>query len=178
MTAQMADRFLCNNDQYSLIGIKGGGLCTPKSFGMESEMMSTACYRGFHALYELTEKELILREFTLNEPNNNYVPIGDVKPIITEYYGTYEKLNVIVDFTGKIRLAKDFLREFYIHMGYQKASAYETIYDITIEHGRVLVINNRSEEMKQKRGQFMEQFESGNLKQSIDNAFSLDMDLI
>ena len=177
MTAQISDRFLFNNDYYSLIGIKGGNLPTPKSFGMESEMMTTACYRGFHALYELTEKELILREFTLNEKNKNYIPIAGKKAVVTENFGTYEDINLIVPFTGKIRLAKDFLREFYIHMGYQKASAYETVYDITIENGRVILIRNRSEEMKIKRGQFIERFHSGDLKQSIEEAFSLDMDL-
>ena len=177
MTAQIADRFLFNKEYYSLIGIKGGNLLSPKSFGMESDMMTTACYRGFHALYELTDKELILREFILNEKHGHYLPIGGMKPAVTECCGTYENLNIIVDFTGKIRLAKDFLREFYIHMGYQKASAYETVYDITIEKGRVILIRNRSEEMKNKRGQFIEQFHSGNLRQSIEDAFSLDMDL-
>lgn len=177
MTAQIADRFLFNKEYYSLIGIKGGSLPTPKSFGMESEMMTTACYRGYHALYELTEKELILREFTLNEPHRKYLPIDGIKPVVTEYYGTYENLNLIVDFTGKIRLAKDFLREFYVHMGYQKASAYETVYDITIENGQIILIRNRSQEMKVKRGQFMEHFHSGDIKQSIEDAFSFDMDL-
>lgn len=177
MTAQISERIICNKEYDFLIGIKGGNLPTPKSFGMESEMMSTAFYRGFHAMYELTDKELILREFTLNEKNKNYLPIAGNKAVVAENISTYEDLNLRLDFTGKIRLAKDFLREFYIHMGYQKASAYETVYDITIEKGKVLVIHNRSEEMKIKKGQFIELFPSGDLRQSIEEAFSLDMDL-
>lgn len=40
---------------------------------MEPEMIHTECYRGFYAIYELTEEALYLRELTLREKNENYM---------------------------------------------------------------------------------------------------------
>jgi len=80
-----------------------------------------------------------------------------------------------------MRLAKDFIRELYIHMGYQKATAFETVLDVTLKNGRVVEITDRSQEIEQKRGAFKEYFESGDMssdmRQKIEEAFSLDMDL-
>lgn len=83
----------------------------------------------------------------------------------------------MVPFTGKIRLAKDFPEELYIHMGYQKPTAFKTVLDITLKEGRVVEIKDRSQEMEEKRGAFQKHDESGNMIQTIDEAFSLDMDL-
>jgi hypothetical protein len=61
-------------------------------------------------------------------------------------------------------------------MGYQKPSAFKTVLDITLKGGRVVEIKDRSQEMEERRGAFKKHYESGNI-QSIDEAFSLDMDL-
>ncbi len=177
MTAQISDRFIFKGDEYSLIGMKGGDLASPEQFGMEPEMIHTACYRGFYASYELTEEALYLRELTLREKNGNYLPIEGIEPAKEEYQATYHGLSVVVHFTGKIRLAKDFIEELYIHMGYQKPTAFKTVLDITLKEGRVVEIKDRSQEMEEKRGSFKKHYESGNMIQTIDEAFSLDMDL-
>lgn len=181
MTAQISDTFLFGGEQYSLIGIKGGDLASPRQFGMEAVMIHTACYRGFYVTYELTEEALYLRELTLAEKNGNYVPIGGIEPVKTEYQATYHGLSEVIPFTGKMRLAKDFIRELYIHMGYQKATAFQTVLDITLKDGRVVEITDRSQEIEQKRGAFKKYFESGDMssdmRQKIEEAFSLDMDL-
>ena len=82
----------------------------------------------------------------------------------------------MVPYTGKIRLAKDFIEELYIHMGYQKPTAFKTVLDITLKDGQIVEINDRSQEIEQKRGAFKKHYES-NLIETIDDAFSLDMDL-
>jgi len=178
MTAQIPDTFLFKGENYSLIGIQGGNLASPEQFGMESEMIHTACYRGFYATYELTEKALYLRAIALREKNGNYLPIEGIEPVKEDYQATYHGLNVVVPFTGKIRLAKDFIEELYIHMGYQKATAFKTVLDISLKDGRVAEIKDRSQEMQQKRGDFLKHYyESENIMKAIEEAFSLDMDL-
>lgn len=177
MTAQIPDTFFFRGDPYSLIGIDGGNLVSPEQFGMEPQMIHTACYRGFFAKYELTEGALYLRELTLREKNENYLPIEGIEPSKGEHQATYHNLSVVVPFTGKIRLAKDFIEELYIHMGYQKPSAFKTVLDITLKDGRVVEIKDRSKEMEQKRGAFKKRYESGNIGQAIEEAFRLDMDL-
>ncbi len=177
MTAQIPDTFLVKGDEYSLIGMSGAHLVSPEQFGMEPEMIHTACYRGFFAMYELTEEALYLRELTLREKNKNYLPIEGIEPAKGDYQATYHGLSVVVPFTGRIRLAKDFIDELYIHMGYQKPTAFKTVLDITLKDGRINEIKDRSQEMEQKRGSFKKRYESGNISQAIEEAFSLDLDL-
>ena len=118
MTAQISDRAFFKGDEYSIIGITGQ-LVSPEQFGMDSDMISTACYRGFFATYEITEECLYLREFTLNAKDGNYLPIEGIDPVKNGFEGTYQNLSMVVPFTGRIRLGKDFLRELYVHMGFQ-----------------------------------------------------------
>lgn len=62
-------------------------------------------------------------------------------------------------------------------MDYQKPTAFKTVLDITLKGGRVVEINDRSQEMEENRGAFKQHYESGNMVQTIDEAFSLNMDL-
>lgn len=177
MTAQITDMFIFKGDEYCLIGMTKGDLASPEQFGMEPEMLHTACYRGFYATYELTEEALYLRELTLREKNGKYLPIGETQPERERNQATYHSLSEVIPFTGKIRLAKDFIEELYIHMGYQKPTAFKTVLDIALKDGQVVEIRDRSQEMEEKRGAFKIRYESGNMIQTTDEAFSLDMDL-
>ena len=176
MTAQISDRVFFKSDEYSIIGITGE-LVSPEQFSMTSKKISTACYRGFFATYEFTEEYLYLREFTLNAKDGNYLPIEGIDPVKNGFEGTYQNLSMVVPFTGRIRLGKDFFRECYIHMGFQKASGCKTVLDLSLKEGRVVEITDRSQEMNQKRGAFKNRYESGNKVQTIAEAFSLDMGL-
>ncbi len=103
------------------------------------------------------------------------MPVGGVPPVKRELQGFYYKLSVQVPFTGRLRLAKGFIADLYVHMGYQKATAFKTVYDITLENGRVVEVKDRSDEMEKKRGAFKIHFQTGNMFKTIDEAFSLEM---
>jgi hypothetical protein len=100
-----------------------------------------------------------------------------VLPKKGKFQATYYDLSVRVSFTGKIRLAKDFIQELYIHMGFQKASAFMTVYDLTLKESRVIELKDRSQEMEKKRGQFKKRYDSDRTRKTVDEAFSLSMDL-
>lgn len=178
-TAQYTDQVIFRGEYYSLIGIKGGELISPKQFGMEPVMISTACYRGYIAEYELTNEALCLRKLILRADQRRYLPITGVLPIEDNerLTATYTGLRVIVPFVGKLRLARDFIDKLYIHMGFQKASAFKTVLDITLDCGKVVSITDRSREMEEKRGAFKKHYHSNHKIDSIKEAFSLDMDL-
>jgi hypothetical protein len=177
MTAQINDTFWYRGDAYSLVGVAGRGLASPAQFGMEPEMMGTACYRGFYAVYELTDEAMHLKCLALNEKHGKYPPIDGVEATRLIPYAEYKGLNVSIPFTGKLRLAKDLVEELYVHMGFQKPTAFKTVLDITLEKGQIIDVEDRSREMEQKRGAFKERYESGNPLETIEQAFSLDMDL-
>jgi hypothetical protein len=177
MTAQISDTFIFEGKEHFLIGIRGGDLIPPEQFGMQPEKLSTACYRDFFSTYEVADDELYLQELTLREANNNYKPINGILAEKQEYQATYHNLKFRVPFSGKLRLGRDFVKELYIHMGFQKPTAFKTVYDLTLEDGRVVEIKDRSEEMEKKRGAFKKHYESGNRINAIEEAFSLNMDI-
>lgn len=140
MTAQISDTFLFNGESYVLLGLTGSSLVSPEQFGMDPEMLHTACYRGFYASYTFSDNTLYLSELTLRERNGNYLPIGNVQPETTEYDATYRNLQEPIPFTGNLQLGKDFIDELYIHMGYQPATSYRTVINLTLEAGKIIAV--------------------------------------
>jgi len=49
--------------------------------------------------------------------------------------------------------------------------------DLSLKDGRIVEILDRSEAMERRRGAFKKRYESGNKFETIEEAFSLDMDL-
>lgn len=177
MTAQVSDTFIYKGKEYWLIGIDGDKLPEPKDFGMKPVWISTACWRGFYSTYEITDNLMYLKEMTLSVKKNNYKLINGVKPIIDGYQATYKDINFRVSFTGKIRIAKDFIQELYVHMGFQKPSAFKKVIDLKFEDGRIVETNDRSKEVAAIRGSFKEHYETMRVIKKVKRAFSLDMDL-
>ncbi len=177
MTSQISDTFLYKGENYCLIGITGGNLASPEQFGMVPTMINTSCYRGFYATYELTKKILYLRKLTLRDENENYPFIRGVQPDKQGYQTVYHSLSEVIPFTGKLRLAKDFIAELLVNMGYQKPTAFKTVLDITLKDGHIIETIDRSEDMEKKRGAFKKHYESGDIFQTTAEAFNLDMDL-
>lgn len=178
MTAQISDTFIFRGKRFELIGIEGGELFSPKSLGMEPEMIHTACYRGFYATYRLSKNSLILTKLTINDASSYYPSIDGVEPDLDEYesIAVYSSLKYVIPFTGKIRLARGFIEEFYIHMGYQKATAFKEVYDITIKKGIIIEVKDRSADVEKKRAAFKKHYESEDLIGRIDMAFSMDLE--
>jgi hypothetical protein len=177
VTAQIPDTYIYKQKQYDLVGITGGQLFSPEDFGMTPEMIHTACYRGFYATYEIKEDSIFLKEVTMRERDGNYEPINKVMPKQGEDGFVYQNINLLIPFTGKLRLAREFIQELYIHMGFQKPTAYKTVIDMSFEKGRLVEEKDRSEEAEAKRGAFKEHYKKSNIFTRIDEAFSLDMEL-
>jgi len=142
---------------------------------MKPKIVETTSYRGFYATYELTQEALYLRSLKFSEKNNHYLPIQGVMPTIRDCQAIYKGLSVVVRFTGKLRLAKDFIEEFYIDMGFQIPVAFKTVLDVTLRDGEVVEIKDRSEEMEKKRKAFKRR-ESDNVFELIEEGFDLDSD--
>lgn len=177
MTAQISDTFLFKGEEYTLVGMSGGELITPYDFGMKPEALHTACWRGFYSTYEISADEIFLKDMTMREKDGNYKPINNILPEVTDGEAHYLDVHMRISFTGKVRIAKDFINELYIHMGFQKPSAFRKVLDLSFEDGLLIDVKDRSEEMEQKRGAFKKEYESKDITEGIDEAFSLDMDV-
>jgi hypothetical protein len=177
MFSQMFYRVFMNGDQYVLIGVSGVSLVSPEQFGKEPRELPTACHEGFYATYELTPVGLYLIGLNRNEENGNYMRVGKVDPEKVVHQATCHEPSVLIPFTGKIRLAKDFINQPRVNVVYQKAIAFKTVFDITLKEGQVVGVKDRSWEMEQKRDALKECYRSPARLEKVLYAFSLDLDL-
>jgi hypothetical protein len=53
MTAQINDKFLYRNREYAVAGISEGDVFDPALLGLEPAGTSTACWRGYQAIFAL-----------------------------------------------------------------------------------------------------------------------------
>ncbi len=178
MTAQIPDTFIYRDEEFDLIGKTDGELFDPEAHGLKPRAMHSACWRGFYATYRLDDDALRLVELSIFTGDDGYPPLDGVEVTETDDGMVYRGLRMIVPFTGKIRLATDFLQEHYVHMGFQKATAYKTVIDITLDRGRVAEVKDRSAEVATRRGSFQDDYHSRHDRMgAIEDAFSLDLDL-
>lgn len=179
MTSQVTDRVKYKGKNYELIGSSRGELLfNIFKYGLNPTMMHTACYRGFFCEYELTEEGLFLQKLTFYDESKKYPEINGIKPKIKEYEAVYNGLKLKIRLSGRFRIARGFIQKYYIHMGYQKASAFRSVTDFELSRGRVTGIKDRSAEAKKLRGLYKKFYEKGNVIANIETAFSLDMDII
>ncbi|TFG32892.1 hypothetical protein EU527_09165 [Candidatus Thorarchaeota archaeon] len=180
MTGQIADEFRYNGEIYDLVGIDGEGLFTPADFGICARAGSTACWRGFQMIYDCVEGKLILEQMNVN--TTNPVPINGVEPIHGEFGFShiYENLKLKTNFSGKIRLGKDFISSMYVHMGFQSEESYETVIELEIKKGDILQKTDLSSLMEQRRERGQEKptkpptMNDNDVLDWINNRFSQD----
>ncbi|MGY5852858.1 MAG: hypothetical protein RTU92_04755 [Candidatus Thorarchaeota archaeon] len=155
MTGQIPDEFRYEGEVYALAGIDGTGLPSPATFSLEPFSTCTACWRGYMMRFDCTDNELILwgMDINLNEasPINGVEPIGPVDYPGKLFTHRYENIGYKTQFTGRIMLAKDFIDEMYVHMGFQRAMAYLTIIEIEVKEGDIVSVEDLSDFMAKER---------------------------
>ena len=92
----------------------------------------------------------------------------------------YKNLNIFMEYTGKILIGKGFIREYYIHMGYQRAWAYEVLEEMIFDKGKLIKTVDHSEMAKKIRKELENKEEkipkiSDNISAFVHESFSLEM---
>ncbi|MHA1212120.1 MAG: hypothetical protein ACTSSH_06635, partial [Candidatus Heimdallarchaeota archaeon] len=145
MTGQIADKFLFKGEEYYICGITGGEIFSPEDFDLHSYSTSTNCWRGYQIYYNVINNQLVGETLFINLEEEDKI-INDKKPIILgkpdfnktgieanwnffKYY--YQDLDLKLKFTGRVMVAKDFIEEMSIHMGFQKPMGYRTVFELT-----------------------------------------------
>lgn len=177
MAVEISYTFFINGDRYALLSMAGGTLMSPEQFGMEPTALSMACAGGFCAAYDLTPAGLYLRGLNFNGENGHHLPIGGSDPTSDIDQAAYDGPNLLIPFTGKIRLAKDFINQPRINVAYQKALAFKSVFDVTLKNGHIAGVRDRSWEMEQKRDALKNCYRSPGKLEKILYAFSLDLEL-
>ncbi len=151
MTGQIPDSFLYEGEVYSLIGIEEEEPFSPLDYDITPEIASTACWRGFVLYYTLDDKYLILQDMQLNTKEAK--KINGVKPKKTKDMFTfhYQDLNLNLDYSGKLLIARDFIDEMYVHMGFQRPITFRKVVELDFNNGVLLSVNDLSEQMENRR---------------------------
>ena len=188
MTAQIGDSFKLDDSNYTMVAISEALNFDPGKYGIVPESICTACWRGFWCVYNINDKGIFLDNLYVNSQDDYYPEIEGVKAI-TEKEGDgrqsflghhlYKGLNIKIDYSGKILVGKDFLPQYYIHMGFQRAWAFEKLIELVFENGTLVEKNDQSEVAADIRKQIEKNnVFNKNMRQNTEkfvrNSFSLD----
>jgi hypothetical protein len=184
MTAQIPDEFIINGEKFSLVGLRGDNLPAPENFGVRSYSRCTACWRGYVMKFKFTNDLLILDGMLVNvkkPPKINGVAPQSAKETGNSIFDyCYQNLNLKTEFTGKVLLAKDFIQQMYVHMGFQRPMAFTTVVEIEVENGNITDIRDLSRKMEEERtkdrynGAQPRSNSNKDIEDWIKNTFSLD----
>ncbi|NHJ47924.1 MAG: hypothetical protein FK733_09060 [Asgard group archaeon] len=190
MTGQIPDEFLYKDERYAIAGISGGSLFNPEDFDLKPHSSCTACWRGYQAFFNVIENHLVIDTLYINIEEtkilNNKKPKKLSKsskdPYRSFFKFHYPGLMLKLNFSGTILLAKDFIDSMYVHMGFQKPIAYETVIELKFEKGKLIEAVDKSElyaknrEQDSSKGAQPETYENKDVKEWIGDTFSLDYD--
>lgn len=164
MTAQINDRFRHRGSEYSLAGISEGELLDPSILDLKPAMASTACWRGYRAIFAVLDSRLVLETLHVNllegerkefrrvqgPTINGVIPTGS-REEFDIFNNHYEGVNYHLEYSGGLLIADGFIRDLYVHMGFHPPWKYETVIELVFENGSLRNEFDRSERMAEVR---------------------------
>jgi hypothetical protein len=178
MTGQVHDSFIYEGETYSLVGIDGNDLFIPRYYDLIPFSCCTACWRGYKSTYEVSDSKLYLHELDIclegdlspevaaelaqlyggELPKREQPLLNGVAPIetCTIFSHKYENVKLPISFTGELLIASGFIKDFYIHMGFQPPSAFEKVFQLIFEEGNLQSVKNISPSKEEIKKQIQE----------------------
>lgn len=154
--------------------------------------MISACWRGYVATYTILDDILVLKELdvTLGKfEDKKFFPttgpeINGVQPEIDPdslSSNFYQDVNLPIKLTGGILIARDFIGELYVHMGFHPAWKFREVHELIFEDGKLIEKMDLSAKMAEIRDELADKplkpgpdmMDQG---EWIDSTFRLDYD--
>ena len=157
MTAQIGDIYKDCNLEYSILEKSNEGLFDPHDYYLLPSELNTACLLGYWCEYEIAHDRLMIQTLHVHDKEGFYPPINGVKISPMEYMPalkavdegfiptqiprhmgaqTYEHLDLIVPYTGKLLLAANPIKEYYFHLGcYEPPFAFGKLQSFEFDNG-------------------------------------------
>lgn len=180
MTAQIEDKYMYKECEYSILAIQNNWPFDIENYNVEPVAPHTACWRGYYCKYGIKEGALVLKDLNLCL-KGEYPDINGVKAIKESkkhnYFNVYKDVDIDISYTGGIVIAKDFIRDYYIHMGFQRPYGFNVVYELIFNKGELIQERNVSKEMKQIREELALGEIHNNKKdisRFVEESFSLD----
>lgn len=199
MTGQINDIFKHKRNKYNLVALSEPIGFEPKEYGLEPHASCTACWRGYWCEYDIRDDGLYLDKLFLHNEEDKYPVFNGITAVAPGFeelecidgssnkrgkrkftknmgHWTYDNVNLLIPYTGKILLGDKFLQEYYIHMGYQQAFAYETLVEFVFDNGKLVETIDHSNTVKKMRESMdlEELVDRNDLNKFVNDSFSLD----
>lgn len=119
MTAQIKDRFIINDTEYSIIGQTKEIPFNLGYFNIDPKMATTACMRGFQRFFTVASNKLYILSLDINvdhPENSDMAEIHNIQPVITNreetgYFNVrYNEIYHHIPYTGSLMIAVGFIR--------------------------------------------------------------------
>ena len=156
----------------------------PREYGFTPIAPHTALWRGFWCEYKVLNDRLVLDTLHIYQDRGiPYPPLNGVGPEFSGRDGSmaeYHDLNMTVNYNGSIVLGKDFLQQYYIHMGFQRAWAYKTVIELIFKDGAVVERKDHSDyvaKLREKIDADPQSFKTqltGDIHKFVEDSFSLE----
>lgn len=152
MTAQLSDGFRIDAQDFLIAGIRGEGLFDPAHHGFEAVSRDTGCWRGYVCTYAIDEGHCVLADLSINHgrwQGRSYqrLKAPDFGGRTAQARGAddyerfdlnYTNLALPVAFDGNLLVARDFIRELYMHMGFHPAWKFRSVHELAFRQGRLV----------------------------------------
>jgi len=193
MTAQIPDIFTYGETDFSLIAItpSEAELFDPRDHGLNPSRHGTACYRGYWCGFEITDA-LYLENLLVWCMDHKYPPLCGIRPELDldperkpdpldwdacgeyrqfmEDFNHYSGLHMKIPFTGKLLAGTGFLEEYHIHMGFQRAFAYEKVFEFEFAGGDLV----RTADLSRKAAEMRERIQRSEPVETVDRTDPFD----
>ena len=160
MTVQLSNSVLYERGEYALASSHGGRLFEPAQFGIETEMLHTACYRGFLCTYETTKRGFFLFSLEIRSKHGLYPLINETPPSFPNgfYEGIackarYDDIGFRMAYTGTLRFDRDLDWKWQIYGLALKPWMYHRVFEAEIADGYVEYLRDISGEVAEIRNQ-------------------------
>lgn len=184
MTAQISDQFTYQRRNHEVVAIERGELFKPEDHGFQPVMLNTACWRGYYCRYAIPKDRLVLATLNIGldpeSPPPAWLGIIPKKEGLfkTDHAWEYPDLNLPLPYTGGIVIGREFIREFYVHMGFHRPHCYRYVIELAFREGRLINATDHSETMEAIREKIRAFGDNGrgNISEFIEDAFSLSFE--
>lgn len=174
MTAQSTDPVRYRKREYTLAGRNGPELFDPAAHGMTPVATCSSCWRGFTCTFAVRGEQLWIHALDINLGVPAPTLFGRAPRRGGILFDTvYAKLQHPLTFTGGLLVARGFLPELYVHMGFPPAWKFREVRELIFRDGRLVEEMDRSERVAAVRREAVGRPEPlGDVRQWIERCFS------
>lgn len=164
VTAQASDVVAYAGEIFVLAGVTGDGLFDPSRYDLQLRATTTANWRGYVSHYKITDAHLVLDSLTdvgladvFDEESMRTLAPAIEGRLPTWRSGiVYENMNLPVAFSGRLLIAREFLRDLYVHMGFHPAWKFEHVVELVLLEGELFEARDLSAEVAETRREILQ----------------------